>query len=183
MKLINDNLKKTGIFNSILIVIALALRLMNIGKMPIIALVDALINVIALLCGLLYSLNGYKKDVAKYYKAFMCLYALGSLISFISPLRRFGFSPTNQTNLVHIIHFVVLVCTCLLALVKDFGEHNSKATALVLLVMNGVILVNDLISGAIVDVDYVSLSIFVQAIITYVLVSQKYADKEFRGAK
>lgn len=183
MKLINDNLQKTGIFNSLLIVIALVLRLINIGKLPFIGVVEVIANIIALLFGLLYSLNGYKKDVANYYKTFMCLYALGSAFSFVLPLLRFGFNPTDQGNIIHIIHLVVLVCICLLAFVKDFGEHNSKATALILLVMNAIILANDLLSGAITEVYFVSLSIFVQSIIAYILVSHKYSDKKSRGTE
>ena len=68
MKLINNNLKKTGIFNSVLIVIAFVLRMLNIWKMSGIAIVDTIVCVAGLISGLLYCLNGYKKDVAKYYK-------------------------------------------------------------------------------------------------------------------
>ena len=183
MKLINDNLKKTGIVNSILIVIALVLRVKNIGKMSGIAIVDAIVCAAGLVFGLLYCLNGYKKDVAKYYKGFMYLYVLDSIISFVAILTLFGFDSTNGINYVHAIHITILICACLLAFVKDFGEQNSKTAAFIILVLNGIKLFNDILSGALAKVDYASLAIFVQAIIVYVLVSHKYADKASRGAK
>lgn len=185
MKLINNNLKKAGYVNAVLIIAAIVLRVINIGKMSGIAIVDALVCAIGLLSGLIYSLNGYKKDAAKYYKVFMLLYAVDSLISFVAILSLYGisFSSANQINLIHAIHLVILVCTCLLAFAKDFGKSNSKTAAWVILILTGIKLINDITTGAIVSVDFASLAIFIQAIIAFVLVSHKYADKEARGAK
>ena len=183
MKLINDNLKKAGIFNSILIVLAIVLELLTIKEALLFEIIDISICVIGLLFGLLYSLNGYKKDVAKYYKWFMYLFALRSIISFIVSISKFGFDSVPLINLIHIINFVILICVCLLAFVKDFGEHNSKTAACIILVLTGIRLFSDISYASLKDTHYATLAIFVQAIITYVLVSQKYADKESRGAK
>ena len=181
MKLINDNLKKTSIFNSILIVIALVLRVMNVWKMSGIAIVDTVVCVLCLLFGLLYCLNGYKKDVAKYYKYFMYLFVLDCIISFATIFVLFGLKQFNQIGFIHGVHIAILICACLLAFVKDFGEHNSKTAACIILVLNSITLFNDLINGLLVTVNYGSLAFFIQSIIVYVLVSQKYADKASRG--
>lgn len=82
MKLININLKTVGIVNSILLVAAIVLRVINITEMPTIRIIDLAICVVALLSGLVYSINGYKKDVAKYYKVFMYLYVVSNVIIF-----------------------------------------------------------------------------------------------------
>lgn len=183
MKLINDNLKKTGIVNSILIIIALVLRLKNIGNMTAVRIVDTIICAVGLIFGLLYCLKGYKKDVAKYYKVFMYLYAVSSLISFIVSLTLFGFNSMERINLIHGINIAILICACLLAFVKDFGEHNSKTTACIVLVLNAIKLFHDATSGALEITNYASVTNFVQTIIVYILVSQKYIDKTSRGAK
>ena len=66
---------------------------------------------------------------------------------------------------------------------KDYGRNSSNATICVILVLTGIKLFNDLISGSIVAVHFASLAIFIQVIIAWVLVSHKYADKAARGAK
>ena len=180
MKLINDNLKKTGIFNSVLIVAAIILRVINIANSPIPMMIDSAVCVLALVFGFLYFLNGYKKEAAKYYKIFMCLYAVGSLISFAAPLISFGL---GNYNLENVINFTVFVCACLLAFVSDFGKNNSNTTICIVLVLTGIKLINDLLNGTIVNVHFASFSNFVQAVIACTLVSHKYIDKESRGAK
>ena len=86
MKLINDNLKKAGYFNTVLIMIAIILRIVSLGGLPLHVLFDSVLCIIALIFGLFYSLNGYKKDAAKYYKMFMYLYFASSVLSFLAPL-------------------------------------------------------------------------------------------------
>ena len=180
MKLSNDNLKKAGYFNSVLIVAAIILRAINFANSPTLMMVDNVVCILALVFGLLYSLNGYKKEAAKYYKTFMYLYALSSLISFAAPLISFGI---GNYNLENVINFAVFVCACLLAFVKDFGKNNSNTTVCIALVLTGIKLVNDLLNGTLVNLHFASFSIFVQAMIACVLVSHKYIDKESRGAK
>lgn len=183
MKLINMNLKKTGIFNSILIVIALVLRVKNIVGMSTVRIIDTIVCAIGLIFGLLYCLNGYKKDAAKYYRVFMYLYALDSLISFIVSLTLYEFNSMAMINIIHGINISILVCACLLAFVKDFGEYNTKTVACIILVLNAIKFFSDLTSGALEVINYASLTNLVQAIIVYVLVSHKYIDKESRGVK
>ena len=145
-------------------------NLLSVGKgSPLFGIIDTSIGVIGLLFGLIYSINGYKKDAAKYYKVFMYLFVARSLISFAISLSTFGFNSLELINLIHAINFVVLACACLLAFVKDFGEHNSKTTACIILVLTGIRLFSDISYASLKDTHYATLAIFVQAVITYVL--------------
>ena len=78
MKLINENLKKVGYVNAVLIIVAIVLRAIIIPTAPTLIKIDAIACILALISGLVYCLNGYKKDVAKYYKAFMILYLVSN---------------------------------------------------------------------------------------------------------
>ena len=185
MKLINENLKKTGIVNSILIVIALVLEASAIKGLPLFGVIDKVVSVVGLICGLLYSIKGYKKNAARYYKWFMYLFALRSLISFAISVFLVGFKASDLISLIHAINFAIFVCAFMLAFIKDFGEHNSKTAATIILVLSGIRLFGDVTSMLLFDANYVNVTaaIFVEAIIINVLVSQKYIDKASRGAK
>ena len=179
MKLINSNLKKVGYFNAVLIVVAIVLRIFQIVSMPIYVKIEAVICIIALLFGLFYCLSGYKKDAAKYYKAFMYLYLISSLFALIGP----AFSILGDRNILIIISRVlVFIAVFVLAFVKDLGENKSNKLALAILVINVVTLCFGVATKAI---PFISMHLgnVVLACILCMFVSAKYADKASRGAK
>ena len=180
MKLINDNLKKTGYFNAVLIVIALVLRLVTFVSIPTLGKIESIICIVALLYGLIYSLNGYKKDASKYYKTFMYLYLLSTVITLIltffvaiNELRKYGI-------LVIIANVVILLSLTILAFAKDLGEKKSNGLALVILGASifKLCIVTKTISYISIAFDNLML-----ACILCVFVSAKYTEKTSRGAK
>ena len=178
MKLINDNLKKTGIFNSILIVIAIVLKVINFSSFPIYIKIDSVVCLFALVFGLFYSLNSYQKDAAKYYKAFMCLYFISSLLSFIASISG------GDTNLLIIIaNVAILISVFVLAFVKDLGEKKSNGFALTIFALNIIKMLIVVVTKTVLLAIKVHFSNLILACIICMFVSAKYKDKEIRGTK
>lgn len=175
MKFINDNLKKAGYFNAALIIIAIVFRLYFIGIFPTAIKIDSIICTIALIFGLFYSFNGYKKDAAKYYKGFMYLYIISSLFSLVASILGDG------NLLVIVANTIVLVLVSMLAFVKDFGETKSNGAALVILAIS----IFKLCLVATKTIPHISVAFanLILACILCVFVSAKYADKETRGTR
>ena len=186
MKLINDNLKKAGIFNSVLIVIAIVLRLIPLKSVPTLVKVDSIICIVALIYGLIYALYGYKKEASKYYKTFMYLYLLSSIISFATVLD-FAVDILGKIGILMIIaNAIILVSVFLLAFIKDFGEKKSNNFALLVFALNIFKLLFDLIIiGSSIELANISagFSNIMLSCILCLFVSAKYADKSSRGAK
>ena len=179
MKLINDNLKKAGYFNAFLTVIAIVLRIFQIVSAPIYVKIEAVICIIALVFGLFYSLNGYKKDAAKYYKAFIYLYLISSLFALIGPI----FAILGERNILMIIsRALVFIAMLVLAFVKDLGENKSSKLALAIFVINVATLCYGVTSKAIPFI-IMHLGNVALSCILCVFVSAKYTDKASRGAK
>ena len=176
MELINDNLKKAGYFNSVLIVAAIILRAINFANSPTLMMVDNAVCILALVFGLLYSLNGYKKDAAKYYKAFIYLYLISSLFALIGPI-------LGERNILMIIsRALVFIAVFVLAFIKDLGENKSSKLALAIFVINVATLCYGVTSKAIPFI-IMHLGNVALSCILCVFVSAKYADKKSRGAK
>lgn len=177
MKLINDNLKKAGYFNAVLIVIAIVLRIISFSVLSSSTMLDSIIFIATLVFGLLYSLNGYKKDSAKYYKAFLYLYLVSNTFSvsvlFVNRLNLF-------ISILKILEFVLLF---VLAFIKDLGANRSTNLSLLILIIS----VIDVLYGAIKIGNIISISSGFSALVLScalcVFVSAKYKDKEARGAK
>ena len=177
MKFINDNLKKAGYFNAALIIVAIVFRLYFIGIFPTAIKIDSIICTIALIFGLFYSFNGYKKDAAKYYKAFMYLYLFSSLFSFIASISG------DKTNIIIVItNVVILLSAAALAFAKDLGESKSNTLSLVILALNIVKMFVVISTTGVSLAVTLHFSNLVLACILCVFVSAKYADKQSRGA-
>lgn len=174
MKFINENLKKAGYFNAVLIVLAIVLRLRLSAEAAIIIKIDSIVTVIALVFGLIYALNGYKKESAKYYKGFMCLYLISSAVSILSPA--LAPLPGASNNVLTVINGIIFVLIAILAFVKDLGVNKSTTIAASILLLNVVklFLSNKIsIHGIFAN--------FVLACVMCVFVTAKYRDKESRG--
>ena len=177
MKLINDNLKKVGYFNALLIVIAIILRAIIIPTAPTLIKIDAIACILALISGLVYCLNGYKKDVAKYYKAFMILY-------FVSNISSILMSILHASNTILIIaNVIIIICVAFLAFSKDLGEKKSNSFALSVLAINAIKLIYDIVASPAAGTVRGGITSLILACILCMFVSAKYADKASRGAK
>ena len=119
---------------------------------------DSIICIAALVFGLFYSLNGYKKDAAKSYRHFLYAFALSIIATMISASMR-GKAPMRA----NICAFISLVCVMALAYTKDIGKTRSYAFALVALASSVINLAGQLIrSGLTYKGLLVTLSEFIQ---------------------
>ena len=176
MKILKENLKKAGYFNAGLIVVAIVLRLMNMFNTPALVIADSIVCIAALVFGLFYSLKGYKKDAAAYYKLFMYLLLVSSLMSLSTIVVKFN-------ALMLICNIIIFVCVVALAVANNLGESKSNNCALIILICDLikffyiVAKTNDMpaIAGG-----FGNLAL---ACVLCVFVSAKYADKAARGSK
>ena len=184
MKFINENLKKVGIVNSVLIVIAIALKIYCTVIHPHVnTILEGVFCIAALVCGFIYGLSGYKKDGAKYFKIFFVLYAAEAVMSAINA---FIYKPEGMmvfTVIVLIAHIAVVLCALALALLKDIGKDNSTIIAFVNLFINVILLVAVCTSKNYVQAYVGEINNVVLSCIAFIFVSAKYKDKEIRGSK
>lgn len=182
MNFIAKNLKQAGVFNTVLIVVTIALQTYltcTAINMSLFNYFNDLIVIAALVHGLFYAFYGYKKKAANYYKAFMYL----ALIAFISSaISHFPYSANAKFNTC--IALLRIIPIALLAFKKDFGRKNSLTCALLvfvcsLLILGGVsIQFSHLFKLIVLNLNQILLSA-----ITIIFVEAKYADKEARGTK
>jgi len=181
MEFITKNLKTVGIVNTILIVVALVARCITFADSPAMIKAESIIGAIGLISGLIYAFNGYKKDAAKYYKLFMYTYVVISIISLIVEI------VASKTMGVRALQFsfviIPFICICLLAFVKDFGKTKSITAIGIVLLINVIRFARAIIKNTDLNISTVSLGNLVLAIIAFIFVVCKYADKEARGTK
>ena len=177
MKFINDNLKKAGYFNVVLIIAAIIAKLATIKKVSMLVNIDSIVCIIALVFGLFYSLSGYKKDSAKYYKVFMYLYFVSSVLSLLVP----SIAPLSGKIDFFIvsINVIILILVFVLAFIKDLGVNKSTYISIFILILNVV----KLFYNVKMTVLLLGFSNLILACIVCVFVSAKYKDKESRGTK
>lgn len=184
MKLTAENIKKANIFNSLLIVIAIALRLTVFTKITRIAQTETIVCILALLFGLFYSLNGYKKDSAKYYMTFMILLALNSIVSLCGPISEMINGTITFISIVFaIVEALVLVCAFMLSFGENLGKAKSTKISYIFLLLEIVKAILALSNGIITPMGLSSVSFLILGFIVCLLVNAKYADKESRGAR
>lgn len=184
MKLTNENLKKAGIFNSILIVIAVALRIINLNKVPSIIRIESIVCILSLLFGLIYSLNGYKKESAKYYMTFMILFSLNIIISLCMPITEIiNGEITTIAIVIGITQLIMLVCTIMLSFAENLGKDKSVKVSYIVLLLEIINTIIALSNGLSSPIASSSLSHLIQGFIVCLLVNAKYEDKETRGAR
>lgn len=184
MKLINDNLRKAGYFNAVLIVIAIVLRTISFSSIPTLGKVDSILCIVSLLFGLIYALNGYKKDASKYYKAFMYLYLLSAVITLILAFSVATIELGDYGILVIIANVVILISIFVLAFIKDLGEKKSNNLAILVFALNIFkLLFNTAIKGTIMPILSAGFANIMLSCILCLFVSAKYAEKGSRGAR
>lgn len=190
MSFITKNLKKVGIVNTVLIAICLFLDGYVVGQYPGILtspmfMIDNCLKMFSVICGLIYAISGYKKNAAKYYKAFMILqlctriFDLSNDIYFTSLSDAYG-----SSYFTTVFKSIIVICVAILAFAKDFGKKKSLIVVYVSLICDAAVLVRVLTtySNSMGDVA-MALAYFVLGAITAVFVDAKYIDKASRGAK
>ena len=185
MDFIRKNLKAIGIVNSIAIVVCIALRLASLSQAStLLAKIDLFACVIALTFGLFYSLSGYKKDSAIYFKAFVYLYAATSILSFataIISLMVDGSFVFDLNTAKIIIHAIVTICISILAIGLDLGKKKSLQLTYAILLLNIVKLIISLVSKTQFAIISSDVSNVLLTCTLLVFVCAKYVDKQSRG--
>ena len=186
MNFITKNLKQAGIFNLVLIVVAIVLEVVGIIGSDCIFIDYALsvAKVLSLLSGSLYALYGYKKEAAKYYKGFMFLYFVSVLISIYGEITYLDYIEWSSSMLSTYANFARFIPILLLTFIPNFGEKKSKICAYILFGLSLFIFARAVILyGS--SVLYVAnwLSEVAASAIACIFVNEKYADKTSRGAK
>lgn len=177
MKLINENIRKAGYFNAALIAIAIVLKAICIGIGTSLSKVDSIICILALMFGLLYSLNGYKKDAAKNYKAFMYLYFISNAFALTAPLA------IEVDALILVSNIIMFVLVFILTFIQNLGVKKSTNVSMVILIITiikflyAVVKLGDSLSI------YSGFSSLALSCVLCVFVSAKYKDKASRGTK
>ena len=184
MKFLTDNLQKAGYINTTFAVLAIIFRISVFGRLEMINKIESVICIIALVFGLIYSLKGYRKDVAFYYKGFMILYSLSSFLSLSASIYEAVNGKNVLTNVVFaIIGAVVLICALMLAFGKDLGKGKSTNLSYIVLMAGTIKVLWNIVMGDSIIYSSASYAYLIQAFIVCVLVSQKYLDKKERGTK
>lgn len=186
MNFVIKNIKKVGVFNSILLAIAFILSIYRIAisQFDLLRFVFDLLCIAAIISAFSYAIKGYKKDASKFYKAFFLLYALYTLTSVISSFNATFSSDFLKVYTNEIILSFVAINALVLAFVKDLGKKKSTGFVCALLVLQ-------LISSIRIFIIYSDntlllttyFSRIVLACIAFIFVAAKYADKEARGVK
>ena len=111
---------------------------------PTIIKIDAILCIVALAYSLIYALNCYKKDAAKYYKTFMYLYLISSVLSLGTSLSLAIADLGNFGILMIISNIIITISIFALAFVKDSGEKKSNTLSLLVLSLNILKLLSDI---------------------------------------
>ena len=187
-KFVKNNLEKINVFNVVLAVLAIVFtsRLLFAADSSVLDRVANVIRIIGLLSGLLYIAYSYKKNANGYYKGFMIIYALQLVSDVIAKcchdLAIGLYAPLSIFTSACVA--VGAVCIIVLAFVKNLGVSKSLKLAAVNFWVNtgGAVIGMILVKGAIFHPEFWLTPITI-AVLAFVFVCAKYADKEARGAK
>ena len=169
-----------------LIVIALVIEIMGVidGNGLV---TDKILNgilVIGLLAGLVYLYTGSVKGSAKYYKVFMIIYAIELVYSVVAGIcYSNALAAWGAADIIGLVLTAVsAVCIIVLAFGKDLGKKKSVLFALLNLIL---VCVNTLIGifvfGNLASHYSIYIGNVILAVVTFLFVLNKYADKKARG--
>lgn len=186
MNFISKNLRKSRYFNLVLIIIALVLRIYNIVLFDssFIGYLISIASILALISAFVYAIQGYKKDSAVNYKAFMFLTFATYLIDAGGEMLYLDDPAFNWSMLSTYANFARVIPMFLLTFIMNFGEKKSKICSYIVFALCLFIFVRTCIVYS-TDFSYVTLTLtnFVNSAVAVVLVNEKYVDKASRGAK
>lgn len=178
--MIKDNIKKTGVFNLILIALMVvydSVRLFT-GHSTM-AKVTIIIHFVGFAAALVYTISGYKKDAAKYFKIYMFTLSICEIMSLVSLTSR-----TEPSVLSYVLRGICVINALMLTFAKDLGRKKSITICSAILLFHLYNLIHTLINAtskfqAVTN----TLSDIILVILALVFIVAKYEDKESRGSK
>lgn len=184
MKMTTESIKKISMCCAVLIIINIALIIFSIVRNDVF-LINGLLLIIALACGLLYSVFGYKKSSANFYKLFMVVY---SVVFLLDVIIYFFFTNNSETlgNTVYVvvaIRMLTFLCLVVLTFVKNLGKNISINLSLAILLINVILFVTCITDPNNRSLFILPASNLLLSFIAFLLVNGKYLDKEQRGAE
>lgn len=174
MTITDKTLKRIGLFNCAILIIATIFVMSTITDNPsLLEKIEIAICILTLMFSIFYSIDGYKKDSAKYYKIFLCLFILSVFITII-----------NSDNIIKIVCSILCaICLCMLLLGKDLGKKKSTIISCVILAFNTIKILVDIFATNKASIFINSFPHLVLAIALCGFVAGKYLDKQTRGSK
>ena len=196
MDFITKNMKAARIVNSVLLVAAVVLCILQLIRTNIRAsdstayilyavsqLLYYIVYILAVVFGFLYMFGYYKKDAAKFYQGFMFLFSLSTLLLIVYDLITTKVGGYGS-GISGILSAFVCVDAFLLTFAKDLGRKTSIGLAISILVIKLISAVRVFIlysnEFGVVTSGVMSIAI---ACIACLFVLAKYADKAERGTK
>ena len=150
--------------------------------------ISTVVNIAAMLAGIVYLAFGYKKKAHLCYKLFMWLFAISAIFQYVAIYRDAVSGPVYVT----FVKFITFALIILLAGAKDYGAVKSNIISLAIVALNIFTLVDSCIFAADVFVNaglsvppliFTSIGQLVLASTAAFMVCAKYLDKAERGAK
>ena len=173
-------LKQAGVFNAVLILIGMGYAIARLfGNVNGYMIADVALQLLAFAFALKYAFQGYKKDEAKSFKAFLWVTALSLAVTIVDILMS-GKPPITMA----VFPGIRLICVLLLALIKDLGKTKSYLLAGICFLSSVAGFIRQLIAAvSLSQALFKSLSGFVLSSVLFVFVLAKYIEKESRGTK
>lgn len=165
-------------FNLLLIAISLILLAISFINVDNLASQFTIIcEMILLIIAVLYIVFDYSKDGAKYFKSYFIFYAATYLIE--TAIYDVDF---NDSTIVLILTMVVYGNVLLLGFGKDLGKMTSYCLAIFNIAIYGYNLFSFLIDSSFVFLDIIIyIAWFIESLISFIMVSEKYRDKQLRN--
>ena len=172
--------KKLSAFNVVLLLAAFAACIVALDELAApVSLVRVVFEMIAIASAFFYAVYGYKKDAAKYYKAFLIALGLAKLAMVIVSVIESGVLGTGF-GVSTVLFAVSFVLAAVLAFVKDLGKTKSLCAVAAMFVID---LVNEVILLVKFADVFNAVIVLAVSIITVEFVIAKYIDKAERGSK
>lgn len=186
----NKKILPIKIIHALLMIAALVMSIMEFAKLgsidsiytaSVFPALCTITNILALIVGFIYLFKGYKKNANVYYKVFMGLCVLFSVLH-MTAMSRF-IMPYTET-LVYMIAAIMLV---ILAVGKDLGKRNTYIVFAIMMICRLIPLFTSLSSlqyfgeAGFGMLSQVISNILIAGTVGF-MVTGKYLDKDERGA-
>ena len=185
-----DQKKASSAIAVLLIGVAFVLQIVGFINPNTLA-TDMILGILLMLglgSGILYLFLGATKRAAKFYKFFMCIYAVEAVYAVVAEIIAasvpgWGTLAACIVNVLSIAANVcAAVCVCLLAFRKNLMKKPSLTVAWLNLIVTVVVwALSFLVLGSFAKFYPLFVGTVVLAIVALIFVKQKYADKDLRG--
>ena len=155
------------------------IKLLQTGKDSVYYFLVNITKILALLSGIYYIVNGYKKADASYYKTFIFFFLISEVVTCA------GFMVDGTTVVVAYCELISVILMTILAIGKDLGKRNTfiyaGVTFVCKLISCGTNLTKYLTDGLNLQESSYLLSSIILALTIIFMAIGKYADKKQRG--